>query len=155
MVRETPPQPTSRPAKLHTATNSDAAALAELYRVAWNDPSEDEPRVQGWLGDGGVLTFVCAGTFVSALRWREAPYGWEVGRLATLPEYRGQGFGRWLTTRLEALAIQHNIPELRLTLSGAQTELLPYYTRMGYHPRDAEAPLELAKKVGGVWQRHG
>ena len=142
-------------AKLHTAASSDAAALAELYQIAWNDPGEDEARVQGWLGDGGVLSFVCAGTFVSALRWREASYGWEVGRLATLPEYRGQGFGRWLTTRLEALAIQHNIPELRLTLTGAQTELLPYYTRMGYHAADSETPLSLSKRVGGVWQRQG
>ena len=142
-------------AKLHTATSSDAAALAALYQTAWNDPDEDEAMVQRWLGDGGVLSFVCDGTFVSALRWREAPYGWEVGRLATLPEYRGQGFGRWLTTRLEALAIQHNIPELRLTLTGAQTELLPYYTRMGYHAADSDAPLSLSKRVGGVWQRQG
>lgn len=153
MVQRTRAQPPSRPVKLHSATDDDAAALAELYRTAWNDPDEDEARVQLWLGDGGVLSFVCAGTFLSALRWREAPYGWEVGRLATLPEYRGQGFGRWLTTRLEALAIQHNIPELRLTLTEAQTELLPYYTRMGYHAADPETPLSLSKRVGGVWQR--
>ena len=153
MVQGTRTQPPSRPVKLHSATDDDAAALAELYRTAWNDPDEDEARVQLWLGDGGVLSFVCAGTFLSALRWREAPYGWEVGRLATLPEYRGQGFGRWLTTRLEALAIQHNIPELRLTLTDEQTELLPYYTRMGYHAADPETPLSLSKRVGGVWQR--
>ncbi len=155
MVQETQAQPLNQPAKLHTATDADAAALAELYQTAWSDPAEDEARVQQWLGDGGTLSFICAGTFISALRWREAPYGWEVGRLATLPEYRGQGFGRWLTTRLEALAIQHNIPELRLTLTGAQIDLLPYYTRMGYRPRDLEAPLELSKRVGGVWQRQG
>ena len=142
-------------AKLHTATSSDVSALATLYRIAWNDPHEDEAKVAAWLEGGGALSFVCGGTFISALRWRETPYGWEVGRLATLPEYRGQGFGRWLTTRLEALAIQHNIPELRLSLSETQAELLPYYTRMGYRPKDAEKPLELSKRVGGVWQRQG
>ena len=142
-----------QPAQLKTATHTDAWALATLYRIAWNDPYEDEARVADWLEDGGALTFVCGGTFISALRWREAPYGWEVGRLATLPEYRGQGFGRWLTTRLEALAIQHNIPELRLSLSDTQADLLPYYTRMGYRPKDIERPLELSKRVGGVWQR--
>lgn len=139
--------------KLHAATYSDAAALATLYQRAWDDPGEDEATVQGWLEGGGALAFVCEGTFVCALRWRETPYGWEVGRLATLPGYRGQGFGRWLMTRLEALAIQHNIPELQLTLDGAHAELLPYYRRMGYRPCSPETPLTLCKRVGGVWQR--
>ena len=139
--------------KLHTATGGDAAALTTLYRIAWDDGDEGETAVRGWLEGGGALTFVCEGVFVCALRWRETPYGWEVGRLATLPEYRGQGFGRWLMTRLEALAIQHNIPELQLTLPEAQTDLLPYYTRMGYRPRSSETPLTLSKRVGGVWQR--
>jgi GNAT superfamily N-acetyltransferase len=141
--------------KLHTATGGDAAALTTLYRTAWDDAGEDENTVRGWLEQGGTLYFAREDTVVCALRWRETPYGWEVGRLATLPEYRGQGFGRWLMTHLEALAIQHNIPELRLTLSQAQTDLLPYYTRMGYQPRDPETPLTLSKRVGGVWQRQG
>lgn len=145
----------SRPAtKLHSATYADAEALTELYRAAW-DEGEDERVVQGWLEDGGALTFTSGKTFVCALRWRETPYGWEVGRLATLPEYRGQGFGRWLMTRLEALAIQHNIPKLQLTLNEAQTELLPYYTRMGYRACSPSTPLTLCKRVGGVWQRQG
>ena len=144
-----------QPAQLRAAIYADAGALTKLYQAAWNDPHEDETSVQGWLEGGGALTFVCDGTFISALRWREAPYGWEVGRLATLPAYRGQGFGRWLTTHLEALAIQHNIPELRLMLTDSQTDLLPYYTRMGYRPREVEAPLALSKRVGGVWQRQG
>ena len=80
----------------------------------------------------------------------------EVGRLRhlyVLPEYRGQGLGRWLMTRLEAGAIQHNIPELRLTLPDAQADLLPYYARMGYRAREPQTPLTLHKRVGGVWQR--
>ena len=148
-------EPQLQAAHLKRATYADADALAVLYQKAWDDPAENEARIAAWLEEGGALTFVCEGIFISALRWHEASYGWEVGRLATLPEYRGQGFGRWLTTRLEALAIQHNIPELRLSLSKTQTDLLPYYTRMGYRPKDAERPLELSKRVGGVWQRQG
>lgn len=151
MVLEPQPKPA---AKLHNATYADAGALTRLYRAAWAE-GEEETVVRGWLEDGGALTFVCKGVFICALRWRETPYGWEVGRLATLPEYRGQGFGRWLMTRLEARAIQHNIPELQLTLNEAQTELLPYYTRMGYRARSPDAPLTLCKRVGGVWQRQG
>ncbi len=140
--------------KLHTATYADAEALTALYQTAWNE-REDEAVVQGWLEGGGALYFACDRTIVCALRWRETPYGWEVGRLATLPDYRGQGFGRWLMTRLEALAIQHNVPELQLTLDEAQADLLPYYTRMGYRARSPDAPLTLCKQVGGVWQRQG
>lgn len=150
-VLATQPKPA---AKLYAATYADAGALTQLYRAAW-DEGEDETTVQGWLENGGALTFVSEQTFVCALRWRETPYGWTVGRLATLPEYRGQGFGRWLMTRLEALAIQHNVPELQLTLNAAQADLLPYYTRMGYRARNPDAPLTLCKRVGGVWQRQG
>lgn len=154
-VESRPQQAAKLHTKLHHATSGDAAALTALYRTAWDDNSEDETVVRGWLEGGGALYFACEGTVVCALRWREAPYGWEVGRLATLAEYRGQGFGRWLMTRLEALAIQRNIPELQLTLTEAQTDLLPYYTRMGYRPCSPEAPLTLCKRVGGVWQRQG
>lgn len=142
-------------ARLRSATYADVSALAALYRAAWDDPTEDEAAVSSWLERGGALLFAAGSTAVCALRWREAPYGWEVGRLATLPEYRGQGFGRWLMTRLEALAIQHSVPELQLTLGEAQRELLPYYTRMGYRPCNPEMPLTLCKRVGGVWQRQG
>ncbi len=157
-----PPTPlASKPqaARLRSATYADAAALTVLYRTAWDDPQENEAEneasVQGWLEGGGTLYFASDTAILCALRWREAPYGWEVGRLATLPEYRGQGFGRWLMTRLEALAILHSVPELQLTLGEGQRELLPYYTRMGYRACSPEAPLTLCKRVGGVWQRQG
>lgn len=145
--------PQTQPAQLRSATYADAGTLARLYQTAWGDPHEDEEAVQGWLEGGGALYFACESTIICALRWRETPYGWEIGRLATLLEYREQGFGRWLMTRLEALAIQHSVPKLQLTLHEAQRELLPYYTRMGYRACEADAPLTLCKRVGGVWQR--
>ena len=155
MVLDPPTESPKQALTLYPATSADAAALTQLYRRAWNDPNETEAVTRGWLETGGVLTFRGGAAFVCALRWREQPYGWEVGRLATLPEYRGQGLGRWLMTRLEASAIQHNVPELRLTLPEAQAELLPYYARMGYRARDPQGPLTLHKRVGGVWQRQG
>lgn len=143
-------------ARLRAATQGDVPALAALYRRAWNDPGETEEEVGAWLEAGGILLVEksreTGGEPICALRWREAPYGWEVGRLATLEAYRGQGLGRWLLTKLEALAIQHNVPELRLTLGAEQAHLLPYYGRMGYRAC-GEEPLTLRKRVGGVWQR--
>ena len=147
------PEIRPRATRLNVATYADAGTLAALYRGAWHGSRENETTLSGWLEEGGALYFTVDSETVCALRWRETPYGWEVGRVATLPAYRGQGLGRWLMTRLEALAIQHNIPELQLTLDDAQAELLPYYTRMGYRSAHPETPLTLAKRVGGVWQR--
>lgn len=138
---------------LHVATLDDAEALSQFYQDAWEDAAETPERLRAWLEQGGVLSYLVDGEFVCALRWRETPTGWEIGRLATLKAFRGQGLGRWLATRLEALAIQYNIPELALTLEPLQQDLLPYYQRMGYLARDAGKPLELHKRVGGMWQR--
>ncbi|CAN5830027.1 hypothetical protein BH23DEI1_BH23DEI1_05150 [soil metagenome] len=90
------------------------------------------------------------------LPWREADGGWQVERVATDPSERGQGYGRWLMTKVEALAIKANVPYLWLRLPGGadDDDQLPYYARMGYVVQDdavAEG-LTLRKKVGGVWQ---
>ena len=77
------------------------------------------------------------------------------------PEERAQGFGRWLMTKLEALAIQRNVPTLHLHLGEAQRDLLPYYRRMGYRVEsktvegEAEGDGVLSKRVGGTWQYQG
>jgi GNAT superfamily N-acetyltransferase len=105
-----------------------------------------------WLEHGGALFLESStGELLSALRWREQGEGWLVDRIATLPEERGQGFGRWLMTKVEALAIRNNIPSLTLKLIGP--ELLAYYRRLGYRLTKEEGEIiTLCKQVGGVWQ---
>ena len=157
------PTPPSTPtvyeaARLRSAGLADVAALAALYQRAWPEAGETRETVQDWLEQGGALVLEDAqGTLVCALRWREAENGWRVDRVATLPEERAQGFGRWLMTKLEALAIQRNIPTLHLHLSEAQADLLPYYRRMGYRTAKSEGESDgiLSKRVGGTWQYQG
>lgn len=110
--------------------------------------------MHAWLDHGGSLVLQSAkGDLLCALRWRETEDGWEVDRIATRPEARGQGYGRWLMTKLEALAIRSNIPTLSLTLLEPEADLLAYYGRMGYQVTEQEAArVELKKRVGGVWQ---
>ena len=146
-------------ARLRWAGEGDAARLATLWRAAHEDEDalaqgEDAAGMRGWLEHGGARMLEDGqGRLLCAARWCWGGEGWRGDRNATLPEARGQGFGRWLMTKLEALAIKRNIPTLTLTL--AKPELVPYYRRMGYREDGrAGAQVVLVKQVGGTWQRH-
>lgn len=144
-------------ATLRWAGEHDAASLCRLFRRARPEEPCAEQDMRAWLEHGGALLLEDHGRLLAALRWTERADGWRVDRVASLPEERGKGYGRWLMTKVEALAIRTNIP--RLTLELDDTALLPYYARMGYRPAEdaANDPTEaerttLAKRVGGVWQ---
>lgn len=142
-------------ARLRWATMQDADRLVRLYAEARPRDLEAREGMLGWLEDGGALILEDAqGTPLCALRWREEDGGWRVDRIATLPSERGQGYGRWLMTKVEALAIRYNIPELKLTLE--RDELVPYYRRMGYRvDEERDSAYHLRKRVGGTWQIQG
>jgi GNAT superfamily N-acetyltransferase len=142
------------PARLRFASLADVPRLVAFYRQARGQGSEASASLAEWLEHGGALLLehAEAGEVVCALRWREVPDGWRLDPIATLPAYRGQSFGRWLMTKVEALAIQRNVPALTLELAEATDELLAYYGRMGYRPVSPEQPHVLKKRVGGVWQ---
>lgn len=132
-------------AKLRWASLADAQLLAGLY-------GERAEGVLAWLERGGGLILESAeGELLAALRWREEGEGWRVDPVATRPEARGQGYGRWLMTKLEALAIRANIPTLTLRLEHPDDEVLRYYRRMGYLSAEP-GDCELHKRVGGTWQ---
>ena len=138
---------------LRLATFEDVTALTNLYQTAWLC-NESEAEVWGWLERGGTIILESKdGQLISALRWQDSEQGWQLDRVATLVEYRGQGCGRWLMTHLEALAIKQNVISLSLTLTNQLEELLPYYKRMGYNVLNEKIAIcQLTKRVGGVWQ---
>lgn len=146
-------------ARLRWAGEADAERLDALWEAAHapDDPegerAKDDFDMRGWLEHGGALLLEDdRGRTLCALRWRWAGEGWRVDRIATLPAARGQGFGRWLMTKVEALAIKRNVPTLTLTLH--QDDLVPYYRRMGYQETEREGDaVTLVKRVGGTWQR--
>jgi GNAT superfamily N-acetyltransferase len=156
------PHITTRPsiayeaAQLRSAGLRDVPQLTRLYQQAWPEHAETQASVQAWLEQGGALVLEHAeagGCIVCAVRWREEDEGWRVDRVATLPEFRGQNFGRWLMTKVEALAIQRNVPRLVLQLDENRDDLVHYYGRMGYKPVETEGDkVVFAKRVGGTWQ---
>ena len=142
-------------ARLRWAQTRDAEPLAQLWQLAYPDTPEDVASMQAWFEHGGALVLEDrAGGLLAALRWRETTSGWEVDRVATMPGHRGQGYGRWLMTNLEAAAIRANVPRLHLLLPrDARPEQLAYYARIGYQATDdGGEQLRLEKRVGGTWQ---
>lgn len=164
MATNSPPQSNTRPnvayeaAQLRSAGLRDVPQLTQLYQQAWPEQSETQESVQAWLEQGGALVLEHAeagGCIVCAVRWREDEDGWRVDRIATLPDFRGQNFGRWLMTKVEALAIQRNIPRLVLQLDEVREDLIHYYGRMGYRALQDDVKSDkilLTKRVGGTWQ---
>jgi GNAT superfamily N-acetyltransferase len=134
---------------MRTATFGDRERLDTLLERSREDVGNG---ALPWLEQGGAL-FIEGGDghAMSALFWREDRGGWHLDRIATVPEARGQGFGRWLMTKVEALAIRGNIPHLTLDLDDLEQEW--YYLRLGYRVQErGSAVLRLHKRVGGTWQ---
>jgi GNAT superfamily N-acetyltransferase len=138
-------------AHLRWAGLADLDALCAVYQAARPDQADDPETMAAWLEHGGAILLESEGRAIAALRWREESGGWRVDPAASLPEERAGAYGRWLMTKVEALAIRSNIPTL--TLDAPSAESLPYYRRLGYRrrdPLDADSPL--VKRVGGTWQ---
>ncbi|MEJ2287840.1 MAG: GNAT family N-acetyltransferase, partial [Deinococcales bacterium] len=138
-------------ARLRWAGLGDLEELCSLFRAARPDQGSDEAEMASWLEHGGAIVLEADGRALAALRWREEGTGWRVDPVASLPEERGMGYGRWLMTKVEAHAIRSNIPTLTLDLPSSET--LAYYRRMGYRRPDPDkSPSTLVKRVGGTWQ---
>ena len=140
-------------ARLRWAGEADAPRLNALWDAAGAGDAETAAQMGAWLEHGGALMLQDPeGRALCAVRWRWSEDGWHVDEIVTHPDARGQGFGRWLMTKVEALAIKRNVPTLTLRLR--QEDRLGYYRRLGYREteRDEDA-ITLTKRVGGTWQR--
>jgi GNAT superfamily N-acetyltransferase len=149
-----PPGQAYEAARLRWAALRDAERLAALWHDARPEPEAPAETMRAWLEHGGALMLEDeGGALLSALRWRDAARGWEVD-VATHPQHRGQGYGRWLLTKVEAAAIRANVPLLTLALPiDAPAAQLAYFARIGYlEQRRSPEGLELHKRVGGTWQ---
>lgn len=138
-------------ARLRWAGLADLEALCALFRTARPEQGCDEAEMAAWLEHGGAIVLEAGGRALAALRWREEGSGWRVDPVASLPEERGHGYGRWLMTKVEAYAIRANVPTLTLDLPSV--DALGYYHRMGYRRLQPEQDGgTLIKRVGGTWQ---
>lgn len=133
-------------AKVRLAGLEDAARVARLLSETSLVTSEE---VEAQLEGGGALLLEDrSGALLCALLWLETGRGWTLRQPAVLTKYHHQELDRWVLTKVEALAIQRNIPTLEMQLE--DESLLPYYARMGYQRK--EGGTLLSKRVGGTWQ---
>lgn len=138
--------------RLRWAESDDIDTLCAFYQTVRPDEPNDRNAMADWLEHGGAMLLEDEDDVIlAALRWREADDGWRVDRIASLPEERGKGYGRWLMTKVEALAIRSNVPNLTMALGS--TDSMQYYRRLGYRPvNEAQDCTEIRKRVGGKWQ---
>ena len=136
-------------AKVRLAGLGDAADIGRLLNETSVAATTSE-EVEENLEQGGALLLESkAGTLLCALVWLETEHGWTLHQPAVAEVYRDQELDRWVLTKLEALAIQRNIPTLKMRL-GDESRLF-YYERMGYR-LEGDDDLLLSKRVGGTWQ---
>ena len=137
--------------RMRAATSADADRLAALWRRARPGSGVGVAELKAWLASNRALLLEdAAGHALAAIRYQEEAGGWRVEPIVTDPEQRGQGFGRWLMTALEASAIRENVAFLALDVEAAST--LSYYRRLGYRPH-GDDDMKLRKRVGGMWQQ--
>src|SRR5690554_7985980 len=108
---------------MRDATRADAACLAALWAKARPEARLSEADIKEWLASARALMLEDAGgRALAAVRYREEEGGWRVEPIVTDPEQRGQGFGRWLMTTLEASAIRENVAFLALDVEAPRSE---------------------------------
>lgn len=68
----------------------------------------------------------------------------EVGELAVVAEWEGQGVGAALLHAAEAWAREQSLPFISLATGAANTRALAFYARYGYQPEDVRLTKPLA-----------
>ncbi|MEU7613708.1 bifunctional NAD(P)H-dependent oxidoreductase/GNAT family N-acetyltransferase [Micromonospora sp. NPDC049204] len=97
-------------------TPDDAPQVTVLQRCCWVDEAvvndtmaipalhESLEEVREWLATWHTTGIWLDGRLLGMVRTRRIDTDWHVGRLAVVPDLRGQGLGRWLLHTAEAAA---------------------------------------------------
>ncbi|QNS02281.1 bifunctional NAD(P)H-dependent oxidoreductase/GNAT family N-acetyltransferase [Streptomyces xanthii] len=101
---------------LRPLTPEDAPEVTVLQRCCWVDEAlanetlaipalHESPEQTGeWLQTWHAVGLWRDGRLLGMVRGRRVDSDWHVGRLAVVPDLRGQGLGRWLLRTVEAAA---------------------------------------------------
>ncbi|HEU5127708.1 MAG TPA: GNAT family N-acetyltransferase [Glycomyces sp.] len=131
-------------------TPDDAPEATVLQRCCWVDEAltndiasvpalhESPEEVRRWLADWDATGLWLDGRLLGMVRTRAAETDLHLGRLAVVPDRRGEGLGRWLLRAAEAAAG----PGRRILLHTGAGSLrnIEFYRRAGYRATDLPAP---------------
>ena len=143
-------------------TPDDAPQVTVLQRCCWVDEAivndtiaipalhESPQEVRDWLATWHTTGIWRDGRLLGMVRTRRTDTDWQVGRLAVVPDLRGQGLGRWLLRTAEAAAD----PDCRrvVLFTGAKSlRNIDFYHSEGYRSAPIAGPegtTSLAKERG-------
>lgn len=115
---------------LHTVSWAEAEAELRLVRTRVFLQEQAVPVELEWDGEDIAAWHVLArndgGAAIGTARILTSG---QIGRMAVLPEWRGQGVGRALLQQAVGLARQQQLPEIMLH---AQIQAMPFYAKAGF-----------------------
>jgi ribosomal protein S18 acetylase RimI-like enzyme len=126
------------------ATSDDAPlvhrimiAAFEEYRGVLEPPSsthqETVEDVRRAFDSGGAVLAWVEGQAVGSARFQPRPDYLYVGRVSTLPAWRGRGIASALMTFLEGHARTLGLPEIRVEVRLSMPSNVALYRRLGFH----------------------
>lgn len=115
---------------------ADTEAVVGLWKecnlvVPWNDPYKDILRKLKVDAHMFLVGESAGGIVATVMGGYEGHRGW-INYLAVSPRHRGEGLGRRLIERLEALFEAKGCPKINLQVRESNREIIAFYEAMGY-----------------------
>lgn len=132
-------------------TPHDAPEVTVLQRCCWVEEAivndtlavpalhESPEEVREWLATWHTTGIWLDGRLLGMVRARRVDTDWQVGRLAVVPDLRGQGLGRWLLHAAEAAAEQ-NCRRILLYTGTRSLRNIDMYRSEGYRSVPTAGP---------------
>ncbi|MGC5022427.1 GNAT family N-acetyltransferase [Micromonospora sp. DT47] len=132
-------------------TPDDAPEVTVLQRCCWVDEAvvndtmaipalhESLEEVRDWLATWHTTGIWLDGRLLGMVRARRVDTDWHVGRLAVVPDLRGQGLGRWLLRTAEAGA-QPDCRRILLFTGAKSLRNIDLYHSEGYQSAPLAGP---------------
>ena len=127
---------------------ADESAVIDLWQACgltrpWNDPHRDIARKMTEQPELFLIGEVDGQVRASAMVGFDGHRGW-VYYLAVDPALQGQGYGRMLMARAEALLIERGCPKINLLVREGNDAVLAFYDELGYK---RDAAISLGKRL--------
>ncbi len=137
-------------------TPDDAPEVTVLQRCCWLDEAvvndtmaipalhESLTDVREWLATWQTTGIWLDGRLLGMVRTRRTGTDWHVGRLAVVPDLRGQGLGRWLLRTAEA-GVEPDCRRILLFTGAKSVRNIDLYRSEGYQQASLAGPDAVAR----------
>ena len=117
-------------------TLSDKEAVVEVWRACGlthpnNDPHQDIARKMKVDPEMFLVCEIDGKIIGTVMVGYEGHRGW-INYLGVLPEYQGQGLGRELMDRAEAMLVERGCAKINLQIRATNTRVIQFYEGIGF-----------------------